>query len=213
MVVVIALFQSSSSPKAGCYIDPRDNTSPYPRFNPHPARRPDATISHPLKDAIFAVSILIQPEGRMLRGLHDFNLLFYWFQSSSSPKAGCYAMPSIMPRKESLFQSSSSPKAGCYTFVVKAASSAQCFNPHPARRPDATKGDGATPLNYTVSILIQPEGRMLRQFLAVPVPRNKFQSSSSPKAGCYYHSSVVLRGRCGFNPHPARRPDATIEFR
>ena len=61
-------------------------------FNPHPARRPDAT-----------------------RGVIDPYLLAWWlFQSSSGQKAGCNS-----PSSESVglnnivFQSSSGQKAGC----------------------------------------------------------------------------------------------------
>ena len=83
------------------------------RFNPHPARRPDATPEVCIISHIPTVSILIRPEGRMQLQLlaqarevpqvsilirpegrmqpHD--LLQYirlpWFQSSSGQKAGC----------------------------------------------------------------------------------------------------------------------------
>src|SRR5579871_2462570 len=60
------------------------------------------------------------------------------------------------------------------------------FNPHPARRPDATptrRHRGAGP---AVSILIRPEDRM---------PRRRRYSGRGALGG--------------FNPHPARRPDAT----
>ena len=62
-----------------------------------------------------------------------------------------------------------------------------CFNPHPARRPDATP--------FTVSVNLS-------------TPR-MFQSSSSQKAGCNPMATGALMLTSGFNPHPARRPDAT----
>ena len=86
------------------------------------------------------------------------------FQSSSSQKAGCNVAPATPQTLTfQLFQSSSSQKAGCNVkggcYVVLAAavsiliqpegrmqqarkrtldSIPTCFNPHPARRPDAT---------------------------------------------------------------------------
>ena len=62
------------------------------------------------------------------------------------------------------------------------------FNPHPARRPDATYRTEVSGSVYDpVSILIQPEDRMQHPW-------------------AHRHSSQ----RCAcFNPHPARRPDAT----
>ena len=157
-------FQSSSSQKAGCnsYLWSQDRACT--SFNPHPARRPDATSSrrsvptarrcfnpHPARrpDATGPrhrdlrgegqVSILIQPEGRMQR----------------STLTG-------EPGEVSTFQSSSSQKAGCNTFIAFA-----CL------------------LFPIVSILIQPEGRMQRATIAGQILTfTQFQSSSSQKAGC-----------------------------
>ena len=60
------MFQSSSSPKAGCYRCSVKFIGYVPGFNPHPARRLDAMIVAHYKDGILGVSILIQPEGWML---------------------------------------------------------------------------------------------------------------------------------------------------
>ena len=84
------LFQSSSSPKAGC-------NRPQPRF---------AAFE-------FGVSILIQPEGRMQPPTKFNCTLPSWFQSSSSPKAGCNRVREGIRSYSPKFQSSSSPKAGC----------------------------------------------------------------------------------------------------
>ena len=185
-------FQSSSSPKAGCNpARPPADRCPWTGFNPHPARRPDATAGHLLAVApAVQVSILIQPEGRMQQpSMAVSRRILSQFQSSSSPKAGCNCLWSV--------------RRACRA----------CFNPHPARRPDTTAAQ------YDVA----------HDFV--------FQSSSSPKAGCNprwvsttAHCSVVSiliqpEGRMqqmskyarittawGFNPHPARRPDATKGF-
>ena len=165
-------------------------------FNPHPARRPDATCG---------------TKGRCQR------CAVMLFQSSSGQKAGCnpYRMDlctpcgyrpctvSILIRPEGRmqpiwlslwlthpkeFQRTIRPEGHVY----------QCFNPHPARRPDATAQDQP----FCASILIR--------LLAAPLSPLLFQSSSGQKAGCNLlataPSEEVL---AGFNPHPARRPDAT----
>ncbi len=62
--------------------------------------------------------------------------------------------------------------------------SANSFNPHPARRLDAM-----------IMVCSKSLGMM-------------FQSSSSPKAGCYGCSALFVCRRKSFNPHPARRLDA-----
>ena len=163
------VFQSSSSPKAGCnHVGPNDRLEgmvcvsiliqPEGRmqrtwcswrplwsscFNPHPARRPDATTQHlGLVGGHVEVSILIQPEGRMQPR---------W----GSRPTGWRTRVSILIQPEGRMQpASNTPSRYAHT----------SFNPHPARRPDATR----QPDNYiyrkglTVSILIQPEGRMQR---------------------------------------------------
>ena len=60
------------------------------------------------------------------------------------------------------------------------------FNPHPARRPDATDDD-----EDAVEALTE------------------FQSSSGQKAGCNMPARLDPQLITCFNPHPARRPDAT----
>ena len=159
-------------------------------FNPHPARRPDATRDgSDTLVSINGVSILIRPSGRMQHG-------FVCLQQF----ADCLG-----------------------------------FNPHPARRPDATLAlAGLNPTIFDVSILIRPEGRMQPRAISTRRCSSLFQSSSGQKAGCNPISearwfgiqqvSILIRpeGRMqrpprhplrksftGFNPHPARRPDAT----
>ena len=155
-------------------------------FNPHPARRPDATREGWSIPAMPEVSILIQPEGRM-------------------QPVGVVALPFI----HLMFQSSSSQKAGC------------------------NSGRGPAERGADVSILIQPEGRMqpLSSGLAIPLaevsiliqPEGRMQHL--PPLGCptLVGVSILIQpeGRMqqsrvtvglvplSFNPHPARRPDAT----
>ena len=207
-------FQSSSGQKAGCNsrlvpsltskarvsilirpegrMQPRGNAidnAEHSRFNPHPARRPDAT--HGCGDALW--------------------------------RPGCFnPHPARRPDATRVAVNSWTPlTAG--------------FNPHPARRPDATiRGRGRLAGQRPVSILIRPEGRMQRLrkcatlILVIvsilirpegrmqPVPDAlrqaavRFQSSSGQKAGCNHRLRRKRHALKGFNPHPARRPDATI---
>ena len=117
------------------------------------------------------VSILIQPEGWMLCDSGKDKDDAGKFQSSSSPKAGCYPLPWSAWRYQPRFQSSSSPKAGCYYLLL------------------------CKFLLRQVSILIQPEGWMLYPKYFVADLQYKFQSSSSPKAGCYGASWYLFNFR------------------
>ena len=84
------------------------------------------------------VSILIQPEGRMQ--LHRYLSICFGFVKVS-----------ILIQPEGRMQ----PPQG-----VCGRRHGSGFNPHPARRPDATLISRGEDGRYPVSILIQPEGRM-----------------------------------------------------
>ena len=182
------MFQSSSGQKAGCNhpaipADPLspgfnphpafwpDATSvprPRPRmvrcFNPHPARRPDATSGS--VPVISAMSL---------------------FQSSSGLLAGCNLGGVDIKHQRLVVSILIRPEGRMQLVATAVGNKESCFNPHPARRPDATRD---WPGRRVTSI--------------------RFQSSSGQKAGCN-GQPVKLLGRllhC-FNPHPARRPDAT----
>ena len=133
------LFQSSPSPKAGC----NEGLAP-------------------LALGAADVSIHAQPEGRMQREFRRRMSMGQWFQSSPSPKAGCNCQVLARSVTSNGFQSSPSPKAGCNPAQGPSQYLNCCFNPHPARRPDATAGSPPRPHQIYVSILTQPEGRMQR---------------------------------------------------
>ena len=203
-------FQSSPGPKAGCNqcagvgrrgvvvsiltrpegrmqrARPASAKRPRSRsFNPHPARRPDATPRLP---------------GVRLRLLA--------FQSSPGPKAGCNVPPlerpyrlrvSILTRPEGRmqrqelwdnwewnpkFQSSPGPKAGCNV-------------PHGR----AVRGD-----RWTVSILTRPEGRMQRRGQLWRGPTHQVSILTRPEGRMQLAPVVPHEHLCRFNPHPARRP-------
>ena len=84
-------------------------------FNPHPTRRPSATLGERghQPDSL-NVSILTRPEGRVQLFTMSTSAIGSMFQSSPDPKAECNAsIPSFRPSRRS-------------------------FNPHPTRRPSAT---------------------------------------------------------------------------
>ena len=188
------MFQSSSSQKAGCNLvqlhcgccstGPCFNPHPARRpdatwtlarrilpsltgFNPHPARRPDATVLGGVGVGRQAgrVSILIQPEGRMQLPSNKGSAAHRQRVSILIQPEGRMQLSDVVDESQFywLFQSSSSQKAGC-------------------NYSQQTYSNWA----ISVSILIQPEGRMQRRM------RPSFRHV-----------------RMGFNPHPARRPDAT----
>ncbi len=181
-------------------------------FNPHPARRPGATLPAPVPD---------------------------WsstFQSSPSPEAGCYVLiatvtpiplgfnphPARRPGAtfrlnllgsfQCVFQSSPSPEAGCYPIFVVYVKLRGGFNPHPARRPGATSLNSPSKLsNAWFQSSPSPEAGCYQDRLNLTKDIIRFQSSPSPEAGCYTPPNPFPDSRLlSFNPHPARRPGATI---
>ena len=191
------VFQSSSGQKAGCNLHGSASCGRIPTgFNPHPARRPDATGDLYLRMADRGVSILIRPEGRMQRLLVGGGIALCAGSFNPHPAR----RPDATSRKLALTNST-----GC-----------SCFNPHPARRPDATVDLIKTiPPRFHVSILIRPEGRMQLTLNIMWDSSPLFQSSSGQKAGC--NPIVGRMSRCswlfqsssgqkaGCNPAAARR--------
>ena len=214
------------------------------RFNPHPARRPDAT------------SVGRQSGSGLTM-----------FQSSSGQKAGCNKLDAFDPTAGNTFQSSSGQKAGCndahhaggadlvLVSILNPARRPDAtpgpglprpglsrFNPHPARRPDATRErlvrrqrpvtrfnphparrpDATSTIlcglhhdpGSRVSILIRPEGRMQQQVRAqLHTPELPDVSILIRPEGRMQPVAIFVgwgdQTSPRFNPHPARRPDAT----
>ena len=142
------------------------------------------------------------------------------FQSSSGQKAGCnpvagqrhsplstYLPVSILIRPEGRMQ----PPwyVGCQVGYQFQSSSGQKAGCNPAVGQPPTKGRHRC--SFYVSILIRPEGRMQPRGCS-PQPWATvamFQSSSGQKAGCNRWDRPACPVIRFFNPHPARRPDAT----
>ena len=186
-------------------------------FNPHPAFWPDATTPGLLwSQHGRRVSILIRPEGRMQPG-----------QQGQHHRLRGYVSILIRPegRMQLVTATDPPPTLGNVSILIRPEGRMQprrseCqrtiragFNPHPARRPDATRlcTDVAEQM-LRVSILIRPEGRMqllhqahrcrteIVSILIRPEGRMQPPGSQHQRAG---------RRTC-FNPHPAFWPDATI---
>ncbi len=234
------LFQSPPDPEAGCDhatgeqgVDslrvsiptrPGGRVRPGPAyersqrhgFNPHPTRRPGATLTPADLLARGLVSIPTRPGGRVRPVLGPplpLQTLFqsppdpeagcdgwvdtastvaYVFQSPPDPEAGCDAtMAPTHSEPVPAFQSPPDPEAGCDTPMTMVPPGPTCFNPHPTRRPGATTAS------------CSPAGARRRT--------NVFQSPPDPEAGCDWLASLVLVPRAmRFNPHPTRRPGATF---
>ncbi len=131
-------FQSSSGPKAGCNVNKNITKLDRTQFQSSSGPKAGCNERHRRNQRALAVSILIRPEGRM--------------QRSRRTEAWRPEQVSILIRPEGRMQRTDS---------FETFGPAGSFNPHPARRPDATM---VTPTLYDASCL--------------------FQSSSGPKAGC-----------------------------
>ena len=160
---LLGLFQSSPGLAAGCYGSRWSGCPRQTCFNPHPASRPGATDLVALLVALVDVSILTRPRGRVL----------------PLPVISAHAA-------RAQFQSSPGLAAGCYEGAQGSPLPGNCFNPHPASRPGAT-----------------------REYTMVGLARRLFQSSPGLAAGCYGTTLISSPGRQSFNPHPASRPGAT----
>ena len=113
-------------------------------------------------------------------------------------------------RSFACFNPHPSPKAGCYTFGDFRKLRQPCFNPHPARRLDAITLTVIMRLSWRFNP--HPARRLdaIRHGSGIRLPKQSFQSSSSPKAGCYIVLDIFQDFFHSFNPHPARRLDAII---
>ena len=208
------LFQSSSSPKTGCKSrastspPPSSSFNPHPArrpdasraatsrlgfptcFNPHPARRPDARAGHRLRRHPVLVSILIQPEDRMQVVFAVVpTMIIIGFNPHPARRPDASRLRRGPDHDHHRFQSSSSPKTGCEAWCATCGKTFDNW----FQSSSSPKTGCKSPVHrslclHPVSILIQPEDRM--------------QVACSP---------VALPTSC-FNPHPARRPDASRLF-
>ena len=217
---------NSSSPKTGCKVTAAGRRS-WRSFNPHPARRPDARIRELRRLVGVPVSILIQPEDRMQVVGHQPAVVPVSILIQPEDRMGQRVSILIQPEdrmQEPLGHQTSSPTlpsfnphparrpdASQHLHVVRPHGH-NGFNPHPARRPDARRcSDGKVFACLTFQSSSSPKTgcRSAGNSLRVLPQLRMFQSSSSPKTGCKSHFVNKVAARYGFNPHPARRPDAS----
>ena len=130
-------FQSSPGPKAGC--NALSNEDKQGLASVSILTRPEGRVqyrsletSHPAR----TVSILTRPEGRVQLKCNNTRIGFKPFQSSPGPKAGCNIKCNNTRIGFKPFQSSPGPKAGCNEDYTKEM------------------------LDWIVSILTRPEGRV-----------------------------------------------------
>ena len=154
------LFQSSSGQKAGCNRIPSEPRLLAPMFQSSSGQKAGCNVEIWWVPHWMIVSILIRPSGRMQPVVPGWETITNAvsilirpegrMQLAGSGRDGVHGQAvSILIRPEGRMQ----PRVG-----VDADCCRQCFNPHPARRPDATV---AAITHYEiVSILIRPEGRM-----------------------------------------------------
>ena len=134
------LFQSSPSPKARCYWRSYTSSARYHSrcSNPHPARKPGATITRQ-NAADIVVPILTQPESQVLRHLADFgdcssvpiltqpeSQVLLWREATGTE---CLKVPILtQPESQVLLE----------PYFSKLTLPDLRSNPHPARKPGAT---------------------------------------------------------------------------
>jgi hypothetical protein len=160
------MFQSSPGPKTGCNLPPTHRRAcQRPCFNPHPARRPGATLE--------GMSIVIVSRQ---------------FQSSPGPKTGCNTAAITSRGQPGAFQSSPGPKTGCNLWCPSLfLSHPPGFNPHPARRPGATRNGsaaGSLPGSGFNPHPARRPGATCRCCSFAVSESDMFQSSPGPKTGC-----------------------------
>ena len=134
---VIGLFQSSSSPKAGCNA---------------------GAIRETYRDMY--VSILIQPEGWMQLPTHSISRMVLRVSILIQPEGWMQYRSICGTKNRRSFNPHPARRLDAIKYPQPQLIPATSFNPHPARRLDAMYDQLANINGELVSILIQPEGWM-----------------------------------------------------
>ncbi len=85
------------------------------------------------------VSILTRPEGRVLPQPHQQHQRLDRVSILTRPEGRVLQQGPRLSVLEQMFQSSPGPKAECYRSSAGRSARRSSFNPHPARRPSATR--------------------------------------------------------------------------
>ena len=183
-------------------------------FNPHPARRPDATPILGWTTSEIEVSILIQPEGRMQRGTQPFHDITHLVSILIQPEGRMQqrrANSNIRVKRVSILIQ---PEGRMQRYKIRTT----VYNHDMFQSSSSQKAGCNLPLSFLAlpglwwfqSSSSQKAGCNLRNTAGMRRSSSWFQSSSSQKAGCNdYHVRLPEPTQRSFNPHPARRPDAT----
>ena len=188
---VQAGFQSSPGQKAGCNAQKQVERDAFYRFQSSPGQKAGCNpFMKSTRSRTTSVSILTRPEGRMQ--LHDLSGLpcFHAVSILTRPEGRMQFGDLVggIPVKQ--FQSSPGQKAGCNCRFQQLPWPRRCFNPHPARRPDAIRPVRHRQHVAGVSILTRPEGRMQYASWLAMIRLKAFQSSPGQKAGCNRRADV-----------------------
>ena len=132
-------FQSPSGPKAGCDTQHRDFIKPHIKVSI--PIRPEGRMRHDIVVAVLRppnVSIPIRPEGRMRHGTQDAGIAILTVSIPIRPEGRMRLRPRSWPTSGGCFNPHPArrPDATGRSFHVRPRG--RRFNPHPARRPDAT---------------------------------------------------------------------------
>ena len=167
-----SLFQSSPGQKAGCNV--AFGVSPTARdhwsgFNPHPARRPGATLATNARDGWphdVDVSILTRPEGRVQPAIATRERSTCFNPHPARRPGATWTAVRFGMRSDGFNPHPARRPGATYVTETLQIRTLEGFNPHPARRPGAT----APPppghpgqIQVPVSILTRPEGRVQRR--------------------------------------------------
>ena len=112
--------------------------------------------------------MIARREGRVLPVIPAGVLAPEEFQSSPAPKDGCYKTASLSASSLHSFQSSPAPKDGCYAAGIRGYLTPGTFQSSPAPKDGCyTLGADMHELEFVVSILTRPEGRVLLVIFAI----------------------------------------------
>ncbi len=179
-------FQSSPGPKAGCNAQRCWRTSTDCGFQSSPGPKAGCNV---VPDSIIPlggkVSILTRPESRMQRFPFCRCDPFFTVSILTRPESRMQLYSSGVEPTISLgFNPHPARKPDATSNTVEKRLRCGCFNPHPARKPDATAMHRGEMTDQQVSILTRPESRMQLHSGEIKVLTTVFQSSPGPKAGC-----------------------------
>ncbi len=183
-------------------------------FNPHPARRPSATYDRQRPTDSTQVSILTRPEGRVLLSRRSSSFCSRnKFQSSPGPKAECYAALGARLALVQVVSILTRPEGRVLRPTTSSSRLANwSFNPHPARRPSATPGPrrrrGPAGPCFNPHPARRPSATARRERNGRP-PNASFNPHPARRPSATPWTRCRMQRWWRFNPHPARRPSAT----